>query len=230
MLNDVPKGTEIATALLLGMGIWCSIYLFISICTSFRRWWTLYFLSMILATLGQTFIIISVMIYIWAPSSFLKMSTAFEVPGTILFGSFSLFILYSRLGLLTQNRSVLRVVLGLLLTEIVVFELPMGVLYAIATHIPSPKRSNIYKSWSDAEDIAYFSMDIILTALYIWQVKVHWISQDQQHVKVFRNLLIMATINALVDITYLVLSYTISDTLFLGFYVRTQGYTLVLIH
>jgi hypothetical protein len=221
--NDemITGGHALATAGFIATGLFCGLQMLVLIGSTFRRWTSLYFWSLVITTLCTISINISNILYYWVlKNSCLGITLLLEVPGYLFYVPFEFLILYSRLHLIQTGEKTKRSVLYAIIVEWVVVEVPLAVLSVGVMLAPTTSFGVIYLDWSKAEWVIYLVMDCILSGVYVYQIRRMWGSDTDPKLRwVLRQVAAMTVFILLVDALYIVLWFKLPSTITLGLFV-----------
>jgi len=219
MDNDKVSGAmALVTAALIGMGFLCAIEVFIMIGITFRRRTGLYFWSMIITNAAQLCVNISSMLKFWVlVDSCLWIPLTLDVASELCYSLFGFLILYSRLHILSASQRTLRFVLGVIVAEVLIVEITQEVLYAGSTLLPLSNFASTYNIWWRLEVCVYTACDLSLSGIYIFHANSMWSSaENQRQYSVLKHILFLMAFLILIDISNIVLTFTINSPVLVG--------------
>jgi len=216
--GEVFGAMALVTAALIGMGVLCAIEVFFLIGFTFRRRTGLYFWSMNITNAAELCFNISSILSLWVlKDSYPWITLTFSVASDLGYAFFGFLILYSRLHILSASPRTLRFVLGAIIAESLLFEVPQEVLLIGSTILPSSKFSAIYGVWWRIEACVYTACDLLLSGIYIFHVKSMWGSVANPQIRtVLKKILLMTAFLIFIDISNIVLTFAANYPVLIG--------------
>jgi hypothetical protein len=218
---STPHGAiPLITLACTSIGLFCCIEMIFLVTITFRRYSGLYFWSIVGGTCSQFLVCWSVVLLYWIsepsqPAAWLTLAAI----GYLLYVPFEFLVLYSRLHLLLTSKRTLNWVLGAIVMESLVAEIPLTTLMILNTLHPDSQRVlSIYTTWWLAESVLYTVVDVMLCGVYFLQCKRLW-GDDNRMTRVLWHVIAMVIILFIIDVAYVVLSFTADQQLTTGFVV-----------
>lgn len=195
-----------------GLAIYLVLETNFTVLRVFKKRGSLYFWSLLLSSWGVLLHTLGYILQWWTPASPWILNTACILMGWSMMVTCQSLVLYSRLHLVVRNHTVLRAVLGLIVTTAIVVEIPQWV----TTWGACDTTYAITKKWSPYDSImvrisqlAFFIQETLLSCLYIWGTAKILAPNDKINVKRIKYDLIYINIYiVVVDLIIMVLAYT----------------------
>ncbi|KAJ4293324.1 hypothetical protein N0V90_008606 [Kalmusia sp. IMI 367209] len=203
--------TQLVVIVFLALGVYNAVEVFIKILRTFRNHKSIYFWSLIAASLG---IILHALGYFFRNFNVID-SFPLEIflvgPGGMMMITGQSVVLYSRLHLISRGRSKDRWLLVLILIDLLVVQVGATTLYAGSQSAHPEKYLSIYKVWERFQVTSFFVQECVISGLYIYRTYLLMKSSATFRNADTRQLLIhLVLVNLLVillDVTILAFQY-----------------------
>lgn len=178
----------------------------------FKRKSGLYFWSFLLATWGIFFHTLGFLIHVFEmvtnPFGWVTIAVIGWIP-TVTGQSV---VLYSRLHLLESNRTILRAVLGMIITNVFICHLPVIIIvYTGITVADSTPYDKAYAVWEKHQATLFCLQEITLSGLYLWNVhkarRTLGALHGNQYSKLLRHLATVMVMVIMLDVLVLALEH-----------------------
>ncbi len=184
----------------------------VTVLRTFKKRRGLHFWSLLISSWGTFFHTLGYVTLWWVPRAPWGLNTSFIMFGWSAMVTFQSLVLYSRLHLVIRNHNILRGVLILIVSTIVLIQIPQWV----TTWASTDTKLSVTTKWSPYDSImvrvsqlAFLLQEGTLSILYIWgAVKVLSANDKIDLRRVKWDLIYINTFIILVDIIILSLAYT----------------------
>jgi hypothetical protein len=212
---------ELALMAMTSMAIFGDTLVLFLVFLTFRRHTGLYFWTLIGTAMSQILVCISTYLSFWVLGSrLIGIPLALSNIGNSMYVVFQFLVLYSRLHIIGASRRHLRLILGTIITEFCVAELPLVVLSVYSTlHPENISAANIYRKYWDVEAVLYTLVDCALSAMYFILIRRMW-GEERAWVRVHWNIVGMIALILCIDATYLLFVFSDASEILLGLAVR----------
>lgn len=184
----------------------------VTVLRTFKKRRGLYFWSLLISSWGTFFHTLGYVTLWWVPKAPWGLNTSFIMFGWSAMITFQSLVLYSRLHLVIRNHKILRGVLIMIMSTIILIQIPQWV----TTWAATDTKLSVTKKWSPYDSImvrvsqlAFLLQEGTLSILYIWgAVKVLSANDKIDVRRVKWDLIYINTFLILVDVIILCLAYT----------------------
>ncbi|OKL56109.1 hypothetical protein UA08_08686 [Talaromyces atroroseus] len=171
-MADLPKLRSLVAAFT-ALPLWMTIELTVSVLYVFRRWSGLYFWSVLVTTWSISVHAIGFLLSYCVPSCNQIASSVLAEVGWVGMVSGFAVVLYSRLNLISfvmQNRHILRLALGMIITDAMLFHIPALVIFIIGTSSGAmfEKYVTCMNILERIQIVAFSVQELIISGLYIY--------------------------------------------------------------
>lgn len=188
-----------------------SIEILISLLHRFKRYEGLYFWSMLTATLGIILhsIVVLLRYYALGPNFLLSVLTCVGWYGMVTGQSV---VLYSRLHLIVSDKSKIRWVKYMILTNFCILHVPVTVLFLGSNTRDSRRFLPAFHVYEGIQLAGFFIQESVISGLYIWEtargLKPIFAVRKAMERNVMRHLIIVNVLVVILDVTLLVTQYS----------------------
>lgn len=153
----------------IGISLYNPTETIILIFATFKRYGGCYFWSLLIACLGLIIAVIGYSSYFFDFTKNEFIQTTVTVTGWAIFVVAQSLVLWSRLHLVIQSRTILRGVLAMIIINAIVLLIPTIVMaYGNDTKVISPQFRRGYTIMEDIQLTAFSTQEFIISGLYIW--------------------------------------------------------------
>ncbi|KAJ2893179.1 hypothetical protein MKZ38_008939 [Zalerion maritima] len=202
----------LAMAAFMAVAIYNVLELTVILFSLFKRRSGLYFWSFFLSTWGIFFHTLGFLTSVFGIIESAIGWMTIAVFGWIPMVTGQSLVLYSRLHLVEENPLVLRMVLGMIITNVFVCHIPIIIIaYSGALAADSAPYDAAYVVYEKVQVTLFFMQEVIISGLYVWNVHkskhVLGFLHGAEFGKTLRHLTVVNVVVILLDVTVLVLEY-----------------------
>ncbi|KAF2655604.1 hypothetical protein K491DRAFT_598606 [Lophiostoma macrostomum CBS 122681] len=209
--NSLSYRTSLVVIVFLALGIYNATEVFIKIFTKFRAYRGVYFWSLIAASVG---IVLHAFGYFFRNFHVVE-SLGLEIflvgPGGMCMITGQSIVLYSRLHLVSRNKSKEWWILAMILVDLLVIQVGATTLYAGSQTSQAARYLPIYKVWERFQVTAFFVQECILSGLYIYRTYVlmhdSTAFRGKDVSKLLKHLILVNILVIALDVTILAFQY-----------------------
>jgi hypothetical protein len=170
--GNLSRAQLIIINALLAVALWNAIEMVPLVFFTFKRFRSLYFWSICVATLGVMLCILSQILSTWGPELFnriLTISPAISCLGWAFMVTGQSFVLYSRLHLLNVQRRTLQLVCTMIIFDGVTLHI-VGTAFTLEPLITHSKRlESAYDIFEKVQIVVFMVQEFVLSGIYLWK-------------------------------------------------------------
>lgn len=202
--------TSVVTTICMALSLYNALELILLIFTTFKEFHGLYFWSLLIATFGVIPYCIGLMVE-YFELTYSAVGKALDGSGWIMMITGQSFVLYSRLGLILDNPTILRSVKWMVITNAIVFHSMTEVLNFCANFGPSHSQTTCGEGYFYVEKIQmtiFCLQEFIISGIYVWKTfKLLKVVSQTRPRQVMWQLFSINVIIIIMDIALLVIAY-----------------------
>jgi hypothetical protein len=197
------------------LAILTCLVMLVFVAMTFRRRSGLYFWSFVGLTISQTCYNIGLLLEFWVVSKpHFWVVWVFLVPGYAFFPLFEDLVFYSRLSLLTANRTTLRWVLAVGVCEVLFVEIPMAIITVGNMYLPESGFPAAFDIFWRVEACAYVAADMGFCIVYIVHVRKMWgADTDRKTKSILKYILFLAVSIMFLNVAYVTAAFVTTSPL-----------------
>ncbi|KAL2422493.1 hypothetical protein ABEF91_004066 [Exophiala dermatitidis] len=190
------------------LSLYNCLELLLIIFTTFREWRGLYFVSLVVASIGIVPYCVGYILEYFAITAFWACMMLATI-GWVMLITGQAFVLYSRLGLILQNETVLRAIKWMIIVDALIFHTATTVIQygkSYGSEQPAFTRALFYME--KIQMTGFCIQEFIISGIYLWKtVQLLKLISRKGTRRVMYELFIINTIIILMDIALLALEY-----------------------
>jgi hypothetical protein len=208
---------ELALMAMTSMAIFCDTFVLLVVFLTFRRHTGLYFWALIGTAFAQIAVCISTYLSFWVLGGRLPgLPVVLTSAGNAAYVVSDFLVLYSRLHLLGASKRHLRLILGTIIAEWCLVEMPLVLLNIYSGLNPDKTLvAQVLAKWWDVEAVLYVLVDCSLSAMYFFLIKRMW-GEERAWRRVHWNVIAMVVLILCIDGTYLLFVFSEENNVTLG--------------
>jgi hypothetical protein len=189
LTSDSQSEQSVLLALFVGMGALSCIELIIIIPSYFKQWNGMYFWGVVFATAGATMMTIgNLLLFLFLTDRLHGLSITLIQLGYAIYCPADFVVIYSRLHLVGASPTLLKWVLGAIICELLLVEIPAEVLYTW-TMIPNSKSlHDKSKITTLVQGPFYYGLHLAITGIYVHHIYHSWKQEATAFPKAVKNM------------------------------------------